>query len=119
MLYWGGFLDNLDPMESRNLFALHTNEAWGYGSKSDKPQLNWISALAALLGGTLLLWYIKRKNQLHTNQTERLMNSKELAEKANAAKSSFLATMSHEIRTPMNAILGVQELLLNSSLPNN
>ena len=115
----GGFLDNLDPMESRNLFALHTNEAWGYGSKSDQPQLNWISALAALLCGSLLLWYIKRKNQLHTHQTERLMNSKELAEKANAAKSSFLATMSHEIRTPMNAILGVQELLLNSSLPNN
>lgn len=115
----GGFLENLDPMESRNLFALHSNEVWGYGGKSNNPQLKWISALAALLGGTLLLWYIKRKNQLHTHQTERLMNSKELAEKANAAKSSFLATMSHEIRTPMNAILGVQELLLKSPLPNN
>ena len=115
----GGFLDNLDPVESRNLFTLHSSGVWGSGTGPNSLQLNWISALAALLSATLLIWYIKRKNQLHTHQTERLMNSKERAEKANAAKSSFLATMSHEIRTPMNAILGVQELLLNSPLPSN
>ena len=114
-----GFLSNLDPMESRNLFTLHSNQVQGLSTRSKYPQFTWLSALAALLGGTALFWYIKRKNQLHIHQTERLMNSKELAEKANAAKSSFLATMSHEIRTPMNAILGVQELLLNSPLPNN
>ena len=33
------------------------------------------------------------------------------AEKANAAKSAFLATMSHEIRTPMNAVIGMSGLL--------
>ncbi len=32
------------------------------------------------------------------------------------AKSEFMATMSHEIRTPMNGILGMTELLLDSSL---
>ena len=38
------------------------------------------------------------------------------AEQANRAKSEFLANMSHEIRTPMNAVLGMTELVLDTSL---
>lgn len=45
-----------------------------------------------------------------------LRSSKEAAETANVAKSAFLANMSHEIRTPMNAIIGMTELLADSSL---
>ncbi|MBS0220158.1 MAG: response regulator [Proteobacteria bacterium] len=38
------------------------------------------------------------------------------AEKANQAKSIFLATMSHEIRTPMNGVLGMIDVLERTPL---
>jgi PAS domain S-box-containing protein len=38
------------------------------------------------------------------------------AEEANHAKSAFLATMSHEIRTPMNGVIGMIEVLHQTSL---
>ena len=41
-----------------------------------------------------------------------LLDAHAEAERANAAKSRFLATMSHELRTPLNAIIGFSEMLM-------
>lgn len=45
-----------------------------------------------------------------------LQLAKEEADRANLAKSSFLAIMSHEIRTPMNGIIGMANLLKHMEL---
>ncbi len=48
-------------------------------------------------------------------QLDEMTTLKVEAEKANWAKSEFLAKMSHEIRTPINAVLGMDEMILRES----
>lgn len=47
---------------------------------------------------------------------ESLRAAKEVADRANAAKSRFLANMSHEIRTPLSAIIGLSDMTLGNGL---
>ncbi len=49
-------------------------------------------------------------------EKEKAQQERIAAQKANLAKSEFLAVMSHEIRTPMNAIIALTDLTLKSEL---
>jgi two-component system, sensor histidine kinase and response regulator len=63
---------------------------------------------------TYILW-VRDIHQRKEAQSA-LAAARDLAEAANAAKSTFLATIAHEIRTPMNGVVGMLELLERSPL---
>ncbi|MBF0463442.1 MAG: hypothetical protein HQL87_18945, partial [Magnetococcales bacterium] len=53
--------------------------------------------------------------KIHT-YAQRSLAMRDAAEQANQAKSLFLAAMSHEVRTPMNMVMGMSDVLLETSL---
>ncbi|NOH72753.1 TMAO reductase system sensor histidine kinase/response regulator TorS [Vibrio pectenicida] len=59
---------------------------------------------------------LENANQRLNQEVVNHEKARALAEQANRAKSTFLATMSHEIRTPLNGVLGTARLLKDTIL---
>lgn len=51
-------------------------------------------------------------------RTKDLLLAKDVAEKADRAKTAFLANMSHELRTPLNGIMGFSEIMRDQVFGN-
>lgn len=88
--------NNFEYSNRDHSFEVHVNKIWN----------------KRILAGYAIVFMDVTENK---KQLQQMRILKANAEKANRAKSEFLARISHEIRTPINAVLGMNEMVLRES----
>ena len=106
------------------ILAAKPKTGWSHESKISR-MLTFVGWAISILIATLVYFVVQGLQQQFKNKeqfalslekqvarrTEQLKKTKDLAEKANQAKSDFLAVMTHELRTPLNSIIGQTQLV--------
>jgi signal transduction histidine kinase/ActR/RegA family two-component response regulator len=93
------------------LILTNTSRSFAEGDfDTEVPEINTSAELSVL---SKALKYMA--DQIRRTLSE-LQDAVKAANAANEAKSAFMANMSHEIRTPLNAVIGLNRMLLNTSL---
>lgn len=103
--------DRVSAESLKDVFADNNNFEYSNRDHSFEVHVNKIWNKRILAGYAIVFMDVtENKKQLQQMQTLKVN-----AEKANMAKSEFLARMSHEIRTPISAVLGMNEMVLRES----
>ncbi len=121
LLYAGG-ISGLNPESSGYKELMSTKQSVTYEAKNYRSDGTWhwvFTTLTPIINDEGEIVNIVAIDSDITARKEaelQLMQSKLRAEKLAKTKEDFLANMSHEIRTPMNAIVGMVQLLNDTSV---
>ena len=118
---WGTFMSGFAPIFNSNgkLVAAAGVDMSLQDYELTRSSLRHVATMSAIgvlflayLAGAWMAWYHRRLQ----NSVAELLRASDAAATADRVKADFLGAMSHELRTPLNAVLGMSDMLGQTSL---